>query len=341
MTTDQLYTREAPFLAEVLERSHQGHCFSLRLSIDPDIGPVPGDSVGILPQNDPARMEEIAALLNCSPELLKNKSIQHVTGKFLRFVRPFAKKPEEIDALIAEGRITNRFIPLWEILASCGNVPLEECLDNLSPLLPRFYSIASANSQNAIDLLVSKTEMPTWRGESLPGLCTDYLGNRAQLNTPAVPLYLHRAEHFRLPEDPHADIIMIGPGTGVAPFRAFLHARAELPGKNWLFFGARHEASDFYYEKEFKALEAVGKLKLTTAFSRDTDHKIYVQHRLKEEADQLWHWLRSGAYLYICGDAKKMAREVIATLNQMASERGQPSFFKELKSSGHMALDVY
>lgn len=341
MMADQLYTREAPFLAEVLQRTPQGHCFSLRLSIDPAIGYVPGDSVGILPQNDPERLALVAGLLGCSPESLRDKSIQHINGKFLRFARPFAKNPEEIDALIAEGRITDRFIPLWEILEACENVPAEEALESLSPLLPRFYSIASADSHHAIDLLVSKTEMPTWRGEILPGLCTDYLGTRAELNRPSVPLYVHRAEHFRLPEDPRADIIMIGPGTGIAPFRAFLHARAELPGRNWLFFGARHQKSDFYYEEEFTALEALGRLKLTTAFSRDTKQKIYVQHRLVDMADELWEWLLAGAYLYICGDAKRMAREVVAVLNQIADERGQPNFFKELKSSGRMALDVY
>jgi len=341
MTTDQLYTREAPYLAEVLERTPEGHCFSLRLSIDPEIGYVPGDSVGILPKNDPERLSQTAALLNCPPELLEAKSIQHVTGKFLRFVRPFAKNLEEIDLLIREGRITDRFIPLWEILESCESVPAQECLDNLSPLLPRFYSIASANAQNAIDLLISKTEMPSWRGEVLPGLCTDYLEMRAEIGTPNVPLYLHRAEHFRLPEDPHADIIMIGPGTGVAPFRAFLHARAELPGRNWLFFGARHEASDFYFEQEFRALESAGRLKLTTAFSRDADRKVYVQHRIREEADALWQWLNGGAYLYICGDAKRMAREVVEVLSQIACERGRPNFFKELKASCRMALDVY
>lgn len=341
MTIDQLYTRESPYLAEVLDRKRVGHCFSLSLSIDPDIGYVPGDSVGILPQNDPARLEQTAALLRCSPQLLESKSIQHVTGKSLRFVRPFARNPQEIDALIEEGRIADRFIPLWEILEACEDVPADECIATLSPLLPRFYSIASAKSQNAIDLLISKTELPTWRGEVLPGLCTDYLESRAQLDTPGVALYLHRAEHFRLPEDPHADIIMIGPGTGVAPFRAFLHARDELPGRNWLYFGARHKESDFYYEEEFKSLEAAGRLKLTTAFSRDSDHKVYVQHRLHEEADELWQWLCDGAYLYICGDAKKMAREVIATLSQIASDRGEPNFFKELKASGRMALDVY
>lgn len=341
MTTEQLYTREAPYLAEALDRKMHGNCFSLRLSIDPDMGYMPGDSVAILPKNDKERLAQIADLLGASPELFASKSIQHVTGKFLRFVRPFAQNPQEFDVLIAEGRITDRFIPLWEILEVCDQVPLAECIENLSPLLPRYYSIASATSQHAIDLLISKTQMPSWRGEELFGLCTDYLLRRVEMHAPEIPIYLHRAEGFRLPEDPRADIIMIGPGTGVAPFRAFLHARSELPGRNWLFFGSRHESTDFYYKEEFQALEAADKLKLTTAFSRDADEKVYVQHRLIEEADSLWEWLQKGAYLYICGDAKNMARDVTEALNTIAKNQGHPTFLKELKAAGRLALDVY
>lgn len=340
MSLQTTYSRQEPFPSEVLERGSYGHTFTLRLAIDPNMQYLPGDSLAILPQNDPERIAQVLGLLGASKgNLLENKSICHVTGNLLRFIRPYTKDREEIDALIAKGRITDFTLPLWEVLEECEGIPFEALLDNLAPLLPRYYSIASADAQDSVDLLIAKTETISWRGEKLMGLCTDYLERRTT-NRP-VQTYLHRAEHFRLPEDPRADIIMIGPGTGIAPFRAFLHARKELPGRNWLFFGARHEKSDFYYQEELEALVQEGRLELTTAFSRDHADKVYVQHRIEEHADELWDWLQKGAYLYICGDAKKMARDVTAAFSKIAKEKGEPDFFKELKREKRFMLDVY
>src|SRR5690606_28641435 len=132
------------------------------------------------------------------------------------------------------------------------------------------------------------------------------------------------SSHFTLPEDPEASLIMIGPGTGIAPFRAFLQQRLSkrAPGKNWLFFGERNRETDFYYAPFFLSLEQEGRLRLSLAFSRDQPEKIYVQHRMWEERKSLWQWIEEGAYLYVCGDAFAMAKDVEKTLHQIACEEG-------------------
>ena len=140
----------------------------------------------------------------------------------------------------------------------------------------------------------------------------------------SIPVYVQPTRHFHLPA-PDKDIIMVGPGTGIAPFRAFLQHRARHghTGRNWLFFGDQHAKTDFLYGDEFTAAQKAGQLhKLSTAFSRDQADKIYVQHRMEEEGAELWNWLQNGAYFYVCGDAKRMAKDVHAALLQIAARHG-------------------
>src|SRR5262249_34935362 len=140
-----------------------------------------------------------------------------------------------------------------------------------------------------------------------------------------LPCYVQKADDFALPKDPQTAIIMIGPGTGVAPFRAFLHQRAAegSAGKSWLFFGHQHEATDFFYRKELERFLALGALtRLSTAWSRDGQHKVYVQDRMREAGGELWRWLQEGAHCYVCGDAKRMARDVEAALCEIAVQHG-------------------
>jgi sulfite reductase (NADPH) flavoprotein alpha-component len=165
-----------------------------------------------------------------------------------------------------------------------------------------------------------------------------------------VPVFVQTSHGFRLPADGTKPVIMIGPGTGIAPFRAFLEERRALgaTGKNWLFFGDQQRALDFLYREELEAMNAAGPLtRLDLAFSRDQADKIYVQHRMKERARELWSWLEDGAHLYVCGDAKRMAKDVELALVDIVAQHGARStdqaiaFVADLKKQGRYQQDVY
>jgi sulfite reductase (NADPH) flavoprotein alpha-component len=201
-----------------------------------------------------------------------------------------------------------------------------EFLAQLSPIPPRLYSIASALPAHPgeVHLCVSIVRYET-HGRKKSGLATGFLADHAELNRPNIPIYVQESKSFRLPADGTRDIIMVGPGTGIAPFRAFLEQRTldGATGRNWLFFGEQRRATDFLYGDEFLASLKQGRLhRLDLAFSRDQAHKIYVQHRMKEQARDLWAWLQGGAYFYVCGDAHRMAKDVHQALIEIAQEQG-------------------
>jgi sulfite reductase (NADPH) flavoprotein alpha-component len=161
-------------------------------------------------------------------------------------------------------------------------------------------------------------------GRQKYGLASGYLGHGQAMHVDEVPVYIQPTKHFHMPAN-DANIIMVGPGTGIAPFRAFLEHRGieGATGKNWLFFGDQKRSSDFLYEKDFTEMQAKGLLtRLDTAFSRDQAEKIYVQDRMRESGAELWKWLQEGAYFYVCGDAKRMARDVHQRLIDIAQEHG-------------------
>jgi sulfite reductase (NADPH) flavoprotein alpha-component len=179
------------------------------------------------------------------------------------------------------------------------------------------------------------------------GVCSTFLAERAQAG---VPVFVHTAKHFRVPENTDAPAIMVGPGTGIAPFRAFLQERQATgaKGPNWLFFGEQKAASDFFYKDEFEAATASGLLsKFTTAFSRDQSEKIYVQHRMLEHGADLYDWLEKGALFYVCGDAKNMAKDVDAALHSVVEKHGEKSpeqakeYIDALKKDKRYRKDVY
>jgi sulfite reductase (NADPH) flavoprotein alpha-component len=224
------------------------------------------------------------------------------------------------------------------------------CYEFLAPLLPRFYSISSSlrTHPEHVHLLVALSSYQ-YKEETRYGVASHFLCNLAIPEQTTIPLYVQPSRHFRLPDDPNADLIMIGPGTGVAPYRAFLQERLHqnAPGKNWLFFGGRNRSNDFFYESFWNLLIEQGKLKVSTAFSRDQEEKEYVQHKLLEQAEQVWAWLESGAYFYVCGDASKMAKDVEAALCQLIQTQGNLSpeqsklYLKSLKTSKRYLTDVY
>jgi sulfite reductase (NADPH) flavoprotein alpha-component len=228
----------------------------------------------------------------------------------------------------------------------------EEFVKVLRKLQPRLYSIAS--SQKAVGEEVHLTVavvryQPERSGHLHLGVCSTFLAERAE-GDGKVPVFVHTAKHFRIPENPDTATIMVGPGTGIAPFRAFLQERkaAGAKGKNWLFFGEQKAASDFFYKEEFASWQADGVLtKFITAFSRDQAQKIYVQHRMLENAPELFDWLENGAIFYVCGDASRMAKDVDTALHQIVEKAGSKTteqakeYVDALKKEKRYRKDVY
>jgi sulfite reductase (NADPH) flavoprotein alpha-component len=225
----------------------------------------------------------------------------------------------------------------------------EEFVAVLKKLQPRLYSIASSPKAHPgeVHLTIAIVRYHS-HGRDRGGVCSTYFADRSDGQTPGVFVHVNKA--FRLPEDTDVPVIMVGPGTGIAPFRAFLEERRETgaQGKNWLFFGNPHEATDFLYEEELGAMQKSGLLtRLDTAFSRDQEHKIYVQDRMLESGAELWEWLQNGAHFYVCGDASRMAKDVDAALHKIAEEHGKlgadgaAEWVKGLKKEKRYSRDVY
>ncbi|WP_282977623.1 diflavin oxidoreductase [Microbacterium barkeri] len=226
----------------------------------------------------------------------------------------------------------------------------EEWVEVLGRLAPRQYSISSSPKEGhgRVELTVSVVRFRTDDDRARGGVCSTFLADRAHEG--AVPIYLQRSAHFRPPADPAAPMIMIGPGTGIAPFRGFLHDRRAdgHTGRNWLFFGEQHEATDFYYRDELVGMHEDGFLtRLDTAFSRDQRQKIYVQDRMREHGAELWRWLQEGASVFVCGDAERMAKDVDHALLEIARVHGglgeddALQFKKELTADRRYVRDVY
>ncbi|WP_406066870.1 molybdopterin-dependent oxidoreductase [Streptomyces sp. NBC_01077] len=226
----------------------------------------------------------------------------------------------------------------------------QEWADVLGRLRPRLYSISSSplSDPHQVSLTVSVVRYENRRGRPRKGVCSPFLAD-AEPGTP-VPVFVQRAPHFRPPADPTTPMVMVGPGTGVAPFVGFLDERRALGHRapNWLFFGEQHRATDFYYEEELTALLADGTLdRLDTAFSRDQRAKVYVQDRMREHGPQLWSWLQSGAHFYVCGDAARMAKDVDRALRDIAvahgglDEESAGVYVKQLAADKRYVRDVY
>ncbi|GAB5411360.1 MAG: hypothetical protein ChlgKO_04740 [Chlamydiales bacterium] len=316
-------TTKQEFTATIKERyllnrsDSSKRTYHLVLSI-PEIPFSVGDAIAIYPENP---KEEVDALV----QLLGDPSLREQLTKEVNLNRI----PRELAKAHPETKAPN-------LLAFLQKHPSK--VTKFSPLLPRFYSIASSPKiyPNEIHLTVVTFSYKIGDRE-IPGLGSDFLCHRATVTT-KLRCYIQPNTKFSLPEDPNTPIIMIGPGTGIAPYRGFMQERSQTPSKNWLFFGEREEKKDFYYKKEWEHYHTTGHLKITTAFSRDQEEKIYVQHRMKEEAQELRKWIEEGAVIYVCGDAKHMAKEVTATLADILGGKEQ---IKALRHSNRFILDVY
>jgi len=353
---------------------------TFHISLDISQAPIQfkvGDSIGIYPQNDPLLVEHLiqAMKAQASDPILDPRSgtpltlweflsfkanLSRLTSSFLKLFyeyEPLHDKKNHLHRLLQQ---ENKPL-LTQYLASHDPLdlfreyqdtatPLQELCAQFGPLLPRFYSIASSKQlfKEEVHLTVALFTF-THQQELRYGVGSHFLCHLANIGKTEIPIYVQPAPHFTLPSDPSAPIIMIGPGTGVAPFRAFLQERIEqgAPGKNWLFFGERNRASDYFYEKEFEQWRLEGKLRLDLAFSRDQEEKIYVQHRMQENAQEIWAYLQEGAYFYVCGDAHRMAKDVEHTLQQIAATQGAMSpeearaYVKSLRTQKRYLTDIY
>ncbi|NUO50026.1 MAG: sulfite reductase [NADPH] flavoprotein alpha-component [Polyangiaceae bacterium] len=317
----------------------------------------PGDSIGLWPVNDPALVEAIAlaagASLDAEIEVeQKLVSLREALSKRFELLTPDARlvtllrgelAPDEVARTIAESHVID--------LIEAAKRPLspEMLCDHLRPLAPRLYSVASSPRAHPgeVHLLVDILRYDL-AGRARMGVTSHQVVNRA-LPGAELSIYLHPTPSFRL-ANKDDDIIMIGPGTGVAPFRAFLEDRALSRGKgrSWLFFGSRRRATDYLYEEDFARFAQGGVLEKTSlAFSRDQQGKVYVQNRMHEEAKELHSWIEGGATVYVCGDAKKMAPDVHAALLEILSAQGGISQeaakakLEDMEKAGRYLRDVY
>ena len=215
-----------------------------------------------------------------------------------------------------------------------------ELVDSLRKSLPRLYSIASSQAAHPgqVHLLVVSVRYIV-RGRAREGVCSTWLADRWPDGATADMYLQNQQKHFAMPSDPETPMIMIGPGTGLAPFRAFVEERVVTgaTGRNWLFFGEQRRASDFFYEDQFSGYVRDGRLRLDVAFSRDQAEKIYVQHRMREQASDLWAWLEEGAEFFVCGDKERMAADVDRELHRLWRRRADARPIKRRRTSRRCA----
>jgi sulfite reductase (NADPH) flavoprotein alpha-component len=320
----------------------------------------PGDVLGVFPQNCPELVGEILAALGCDGEEAVpvpqggTASLRHALTAHYDLGKPSAELVARYAAPAAGGgaATATAVLHISDVVAARPETRLVpvDFVRLLRPLQPRLYSISSSLQAHPgqVHLTVGAVRYEA-HGRARKGVCSTFLADRCTPGA-AVPLFVHHNTAFKLPADPDTPIIMVGPGTGIAPFRAFLQERRATgaKGKNWLFFGDQRAATDFLYQDELAAFQRDGLLAhLDTAFSRDQPEKIYVQHRMLEGANQLYAWLEAGAYFYVCGDASRMAKDVDAALHKIIEISGGKTpaqaadYVQALKAARRYARDVY
>lgn len=338
------YTRNQPYISRVITNQRltgpesEKETIHIELELEEGMTYTPGDAVGIIPTNRESQVVEVLGALgfNGTESVLDHYKVEislHEAlttrlgiGKLARgSVNQYAKLcgenvPPTLKGLLgtenkakAEEYTWGReFVDLLKDFPGYVKEP-QQLFNILQRLTPRMYSIASAQAAhpNEVHTTVRVIRYNS-HGADRQGVCSGHLGERAPEGE-TIPIFLHENNAFRLPENTDAPVIMIGPGTGIAPFRAFLEHRQVLgqKGPMWLFFGEQRRVSDYLYEQQFAQMQREGVLtKLHTAFSRDTAKKVYVQDKMQENAKDLYDWLERGAYFYVCGDASRMAKDV-------------------------------
>jgi sulfite reductase (NADPH) flavoprotein alpha-component len=330
-----------------------------------------GDSMTVWPTNDPKLVDEILKAICATGDekvkgpkgettvreaLFRDCRITQTTPKFLKMISERASAAPLITELLDPERKEDLDRYLWgmeviDFLTEHPSIKIspQEFVDTLAKLQPRLYSIASSLKAhpNQVHFTIDVVRY-TSHGRQRGGVCSTFLADRAgDVPVPVFP----NASKFRLPEDGNTPIIMVGPGTGIAPFRAYLQERQAVgaKGKNWLFFGSQKKACNYFYEDEFEAMQKDGFLtRLDLAWSRDQANKVYVQDLMLESEDELWKWIEGeGAHFFVCGDARRMAKDVDAALRKIVQEQGGKDvdaaneYVEKLKSDKRYKRDVY
>jgi sulfite reductase (NADPH) flavoprotein alpha-component len=328
---------------------------------------VVGDSFGIYPANDAALVDEVLGALDAPPDfpiggrtlreaLTDGVSLSPAPDMLFQLISYLTDGDRRQTArALAAGQDPDGDAATLDVLAALqkfsGIRPDPEAfIESLDALQPRVYSISSSLKCNPgrVSLTVDAVRYEVEKRTRL-GVASTFLAGRVSPGD-KIRVYVQKAQHFALPADPNVPIIMIGPGTGVAPFRAFLQERqaTNAPGHNWLYFGHQRSDYDFFYQEEFVAMRKSGLLnRLTLAWSRDGKEKIYVQHRMRDDGRDLWEWISHGAHIYVCGDALRMAKDVERALVDVVAEHGKRSpedaarYVAELKKNDRYQADVY
>ena len=325
-----------------------------------------GDSLGIVPTNHPALVDAVIAAIGAPPDFpIADRSLREVLSdgsslglapdmlfELISYITGGERRQKAKD--LARGADPDGDAEALDVLAALQKFPgihpdPEAFIKCLDPLQPRLYSIASSPriDPRRVALTVDAVRY-TVADRRRFGVASTYLAERIAPGT-KLKAYVQKAQSFALPSNPSAPIVMIGPGTGIAPFRAFLHDRmaCKAPGRNWLFFGHQRRGCDFFYEDELTGMNAAGFLtRLSLAWSRDSARKFYVQDRMREAGRELWSWIADGAHIYVCG-AIAMGKDVERALLEVVTEHGARSleqagaFLAELKKSGRYQTDVY
>ncbi len=373
------YTRNQPYQAEVLVNElltgagSEKETRHVELSLEDGMTYLPGDAVGIIPENRASAVAEVLHALRFKSdervldhykvEISLEEAVQTrlAIGKLTRgSVGQYAKLAPEIVGLKEMTGPDNKaraeeycygreFVDLATEFPGVITNP-QQLFNVLQRLTPRMYSIASSQKAHP-DTVQTTVRVVRYdaHGRERQGLASGHLGERADVGA-TMPIFLHANQNFRLPEDSSAPVIMIGPGTGIAPFRSFLEERAALghTGENWLFFGEQREQLDFLYKEQLQAMHRAGVLRhLDTAFSRDQAKKIYVQDRMQEKAAELYAWLERGAFFYVCGDATRMAKDVETALLDVIAKGSNGTldhaaeYLANMKKQKRYQRDVY
>ncbi|KQY94850.1 sulfite reductase [NADPH] flavoprotein alpha-component [Paenibacillus sp. Root52] len=372
------FSRTNPFQAEVLEnlnlngRGSDRETRHVELSLEgSNLNYEPGDSLGVFPENHPRLVDELIAAMewNADERVAVNKAgdqvslreaiLRHfeITAVTKPVVEQLAKlKPESaLSALLAddsEFRKVMNSCDLLDIVQDYGlqGIPAGQFVAVLRKIPARLYSIASSSKSfpDEVHLTVRAVRYES-RGRERYGVCSVHLAERIEAGD-SLPIYIQHNPNFKLPENPDTPIIMVGPGTGVAPFRSFLGEREETgaEGKSWLFYGDQHFSTDFLYQTEWQRWLKDGVLtKMDVAFSRDTEQKVYVQHRMLEHSKELYQWLQEGASVYVCGDEKRMAHDVHSALATILEQEGgltpeqAAEYLTRLQQEKRYQRDVY
>ncbi|MEC1474231.1 assimilatory sulfite reductase (NADPH) flavoprotein subunit [Bacillus haynesii] len=376
---DTVYSRKNPFRAEVLEnlnlngRGSNKETRHLELSLEGSgLTYEPGDALGIFPENDPELVDMLLAELKWDPNVTvtvdqgENLSLKEaltsyfeitvLTKKFIQQAAELieneklrelaaSENADQLKAYIA-GRDLIDFVRDFGPIAAAP----QEFVSILRKMPPRLYSIASSSAANPDEVhLTIGAVRYNMHGRDRKGVCSVLCAERLQPGD-TLPVFIQPNKNFKLPENPEAPIIMVGPGTGVAPFRSFMQEREETgaPGKSWMFFGDQHFVTDFLYQTEWQKWLNDGVLtKMDVAFSRDTEEKVYVQHRMLEHSKELFEWLEEGAAFYVCGDKNNMAKDVQNALLEIIEKEGGKSreeaeaYLAEMKKQKRYQRDVY